>query len=452
MRLIYFLIYIFCLVSCSGCGTNKVVQTKEESATTRPVIEKETEKEDIVKFPVNENSKYVLTSDFDLGGKVYSIPSGVTIKQKRGVIKNGTLIGNGTKIDAKSALFENVRIKGDWNVPKISTDLFVDLSYDNALRDVVALTSSKVHNVVRIKKGNYVFAFCKNSESGIVPASNTKLQIDGTLLLKPNDFKNYYIVNIKGDNIHVFGNGTIEGDKFTHTGKDGEWGMGVNFANATNCSLSDLSIKNCWGDCVYIGKHSKNCSVSNCILDNGRRQGISITSGENIKISDCKISNVNGTAPEFAIDLEPNKGDTVKNVTIKNVSVDSCVGGFLIYTGKNNSSYVEGVELSKCKINSVGKKEQLKFIRCHDIKVSDCKALDGHLKHSVVMSDADNAVFTGNTFHASQYVLNTISGVTFKKNTVYGGVIYPTDIKNMANRVFNDRIRGNKVIREKTSK
>ena len=64
------------------------------------------------------------------------------------------------------------------------------------------------------------------------------------------------------------------------------------------------------------------------------------------------------------------------------------------------------------------------------------------------MSDADNAVFTGNTFHASQYVLNTISGVTFKKNTVYGGVIYPTDIKNMANRVFNDRIRGNKVIRE----
>lgn len=452
MRLIYFLIYIFCLVSCSGCGTNKVVQTKEESATTRPVIEKEIEKEDIVKFPVNENSEYVLTSDFDLGGKVYSIPSGVTIKQKRGIIKNGTLIGNGTKIDAKSALFENVRIKGDWNVPKISTDLFVDLSYDNALRDVVALTSSKVHNVVRIKKGNYVFAFCKNSESGIVPASNTKLQIDGTLLLKPNDFKNYYIVNIKGDNIHVFGNGTIEGDKFTHTGKDGEWGMGVNFANATNCSISDLSIKNCWGDCVYIGRHSKNCIVSNCNLDNGRRQGISITSGENIKISNCIISNVNGTAPEFAIDIEPNKGDTVKNVIIKDVTVNNCVGGFLIYTGKNNSSYVESVEFSKCTINTIGKKGMMKFIRCHDVKVTRNKFLDGHLKHGVMMNETKEIIFTGNTFKASEYVMNTISDVTFHDNIIYGGDLFPMDVKNMVNSIMSYKIRGNRIIKNDETK
>lgn len=450
MRLIYFLIYIFCLVSCSGCGTNKVVQTKEESATTRPVIE--TENESISKFPANENSEYVLTSDFDLGGKVYSISSGVTIKQKRGIIKNGTLIGNGTKIDAKSALFENVRIKGDWNVPKISTDLFVDLSYDNALRDVVALSSDNVQNTIKIKEGNYTFSFVKNGEKGIIPASNTKLQIDGVLKLNANDLKNYYIVYLKGENIHVYGDGIIEGDKFSHTGKEGEWGMGVNFANATNCSLSDLSIKNCWGDCVYIGRHSRNCTISNCVLDNGRRQGISITSGENIKISNCLISNVNGTAPEFAIDIEPNKGDTVKNVIVKNVIVDSCVGGFIIYVGKRNSSYVEGVDFSKCKIESVGKKEQMKFIRCHDIKVYDCDVLDGNLKHNITMSDVENIVFTDNTFHTKQYVLNTISGVTFKKNTVYGGEIYPTDIKNMANRVLNDRIKDNKVIRKYESK
>ena len=105
-------------------------------------------------------------------GKEYFIPSGVTIKQKHGVIKNGTLIGNGTKIDAKKALFEKVKIKGEWNVPKISTDLFVDLSYDDALRNVVALSSNKVHNTIKIKEGIYSFSFIKNGDIGLSPASN----------------------------------------------------------------------------------------------------------------------------------------------------------------------------------------------------------------------------------------------------------------------------------------
>ena len=78
--------------------------------------------------------------------------------------------------------------------------------------------------------------------------------------------------------------------------------------------------------------------------------------------------------------------------------------------------------------------------------------MDGHLKYCVVMVDVDNVEFSKNSFKARKYVLNKISGVTFKKNTIYGGDIYPTDIKNMANSVFNDRIRGNKVIRKYESK
>lgn len=430
-----------CLILLSLCFSNRFICRAEVS----PVLHGKNILNDSNRliFPVKENSTYLLVSDFDLKGHVFTIPPGVTIKQKNGVIRNGTLVGNGTMIEAKSALFENVRIKGDWNVPKISTDLFVDLSYDNALREVVALTSSKVQNEVRINEGVYVFALTQKEESGIVPASNTKLQIEATLSLKPNDLKDYCIVNIKGDNIHVFGDGVIEGDKSAHIGKVGGWGMGVNF-DASNSSLSGLTIKNCWGDCVYIGRHSKNCSVSNCILDNGRRQGISITSGENIRISDCKISNVSGKNPGFAICIEPNKRDTIKNVLIKNVIVDSCVGGVLVSSG-NKNGYVESVDFLKCKINSVGPKGQLKFIKCHDIKVLECNFGGGHLKYDVIMRESDGVDFTGNTFYGCQYVLNTILGVSFQKNIIYCGDIYP----NNAKTILNDKIKDNLKIEEK---
>ena len=428
MNPIYFLILLtICLVSCSSCGSKKSFSQKENTEIGRVVIDNS--ENGIFNFPVKEDSTFVLTNDLDLEGKNFLIPRGVTIKQKQGVIKNGTLIGNGTKIDAKKALFEKVKIKGEWNVPKISTDLFVDLSYDNALRNVVALSSNKVHNIIKIKEGIYSFSFIKNGDIGLSPASNTKLQIDGTLWIKGNEYKNYYIVNIKGSNIDVFGKGVIEGDKYSHTGKEGEWGMGVNFANATNCTLSGLTIKNCWGDCVYIGRHSKNCSVSNCI-----------------------ISNVNGTAPEFAIDIEPNKGDTVKNVIIKDVTVNNCVGGFLIYTGKNNSSYVESVEFSKCTINTIGKKGMMKFIRCHDVKVTRNKFLDGHLKHGIMMNETKEIIFTGNTFKASEYVMNTISDVTFHDNIIYGGDLFPMDVKNMVNSIMSYKIRGNRIIKNDETK
>ena len=94
----------------------------------------------------------------------------------------------------------------------------------------------------------------------------------------------------------------------------------------------------------------------------------------------------------------------------------------------------------------------MKLIRCHNVNVLNNKFMDGHLKYCVVMVDVDNVEFSKNSFKARKYVLNKISGVTFKKNIIYGGDIYPTDIKNMANSVFNDRIRGNKVIRKYESK
>ena len=46
-------------------------------------------------------------------------------------------------------------------------------------------------------------------------------------------------------------------------------------------------------------------SIVGCMISNGRRQGLSITSGDNILVENCQIRKVYGTAPQYEIDIEP---------------------------------------------------------------------------------------------------------------------------------------------------
>ena len=92
--------------------------------------------------------------------------------------------------------------------------------------------------------------------------------------------------------------------------------------------IYDLTIRDCWGDCIYIGTESTNVRINSCTLDHGRRQDISITSAGRVMIENCIISNVRGTAPEYAIDIEPNKNDIIESVIIRNVKSIDCKGAF----------------------------------------------------------------------------------------------------------------------------
>lgn len=256
------------------------------------------------------------------------ITKDISLKKKHGVIKNGILIGNNTRINAEGTLFEKVTIKGVWNVPEISTTLFADLSYENALRDVVALANPKVKNRIVIEKGEYKVKAEQKAKVCVPLCSNTDFILKGTIHLEPNEFKHYYIIQANGKNIRIRGNGTIIGDKHTHTGKEGEWGMGIILNGAMNATISGLTIKDCWGDCIYVGGNSRNVIIENCKIDGGRRQGISVTKANGVTIRNCVITNFSGTNPQYAIYVEPNRRDSVDNILIENVTVRDCEGGF----------------------------------------------------------------------------------------------------------------------------
>ena len=120
-------------------------------------------------------------------------------------------------------------------------------------------------------------------------------------------------------------------------------------------TIKDITVKDCWGDCICIGKSSSqnididHITIDNCKLDNSRRQGISVTHGSNIIIRSCNISNISGHKPQAAIDIEPNDGNYAKNITIENCTVKDCIVGIVVYSNSNYEK--EAITISNCAIN-----------------------------------------------------------------------------------------------------
>lgn len=219
-------ILLACMMIFSNCGCSSVRQNAQsKKLVSTKVVDSALDLSKYKALPIKANSIYVLKSNWDLEGETYVLPNGVTLKGNGGVFKNGTLIGNNTKIDTKKALFDKVSIKGYWNVPEICTSLFASLDYENSLRDVLALAHSEIANKIIIEEGEYSVS-AKSFQPALTIGSNVELVINGNIRLLPNEHKGCYVLMIKdASNVTISGRGCIYGDKYTHLGVEGEWGM-----------------------------------------------------------------------------------------------------------------------------------------------------------------------------------------------------------------------------------
>ena len=300
-------------------------------------------------WAIKEKSIITIDKLYDLGKDTLFVPKDVTFHFKKGGgIYNGSIIGNNTQIIGfKHNIFNNITFSGSWKVENISTDMFSDLSEINSIKSVFALTSSEIYNVLTVMPGDYKVAADSCNIKVLKIPSNTEVIMNGTVSLEPNNLGKYYIFYLEGRKIKLHGNGSIIGDKYTHLDNKWEWGMGISIHNSNDIEVSDITVKNCWGDCIYIDDNSKNIHINNCILDNGRRQGISVISGDNILIENCLILNVKGTAPQYGIDIEPDKDKRIGKVVVKNVHVKNCVGGITAY-GCAKNAHIDNILLYDC--------------------------------------------------------------------------------------------------------
>lgn len=353
------------------------------------------------KFSFIEGKTTTIKDVVDMKGEELVLPKDVILKfEMGGCLMNGKIIADNTSITGyKLGIFDGVKLEGEWNVKYACADMFKGLAQLNSLQNVFALASEKVDNVIIIKEGIYQVAANRNCEAILSVPSNTEVIIDGTIMMLPNAFTNYCIVELKGENIQLHGSGELVGDKHAHVGTKGEWGIGVQLTRCKNVDIYDLTIKDCWGDCIYIGSESTNVRVNNCALIHGRRQGVSITSADTINISNCKISRVGGTAPQYGIDVEPNKGDHVDNVTIENVEIFDCYGGILTY-GKAANAQIGSVVIKGCKIYDCPAKYPLNFQTGQSVEVIDCVIKSGG-QTAILFQSIQNASAVNNVLISS---------------------------------------------------
>jgi len=131
------------------------------------------------------------------------------------------------------------------------------------------------------------------------------------------------------NNITLCGYGATLGmQKADYMGSDyqhAEWRHVLLFVGCSDVSVSGLVLRDSGGDGIYLGEGvyspCKDVLIKDCICDNNYRQGISVISVENLRITNCIFKNTSGHSPSAGIDIEPNVS---KNKLI-NIVVSNCV-------------------------------------------------------------------------------------------------------------------------------
>lgn len=203
------------------------------------------------------------------------------------------------------------------------------------------------------------------SDVGLNIGSNKTLTFSNgsKIILKGTSKPGYYILMIKHVSNVTLNNVVIVGDRSTHTGKGGEWGMGIGIVSSSNIVLNAPKISDCWGDGIYLGEDgtpNTNITIANANINNVRRNGISVISVDGLKIISPYIANANGAAPMSGIDLEPNNSnEEMKNVQISDAVTENNKGeGILMFLdrlyGDNDKNVSVNITNHKDKGSSSG--------------------------------------------------------------------------------------------------
>ena len=127
--------------------------------------------ENLFKVMTEEKCRYVIKHSHNLGGDTLRIGQNCTIEFDGGVISNGVIVGNNTKIIyGKNPVFSSIIIQGSWNVPLIKSNMFEDAKKENVLIQLFNLCNKSLYNKVIIEEGDY-YVNAKVNNDGILKAN-----------------------------------------------------------------------------------------------------------------------------------------------------------------------------------------------------------------------------------------------------------------------------------------
>jgi parallel beta-helix repeat protein len=270
-----------------------------------------------------------------------------------------------------------------------------------------------------------------------------KLASGAVLKSLPTSAGTYALVMASGiTQANVVG-GTLEGDRAIHTGTSGEWGMGLSIVGSTYITAEGVTAKECWGDGFYVSGASAHITLCNVVADHNRRQGLSVTRVDTMVVRNSTFKNTTGALPEAGIDIEPNSGETVANLTVRDCLLQNNAGGGLMAgppVAFAGLSFLVNVVVDHNTVTGSGVnpvdgniKDGIQISNCDGVKVTNNTISGSNGRGMLLRNNASRTTVTGNTITGTL----TIPGNTFWS----GGGIYLTSCPNTtvsSNTVYNN--------------
>lgn len=329
------------------------------------------------------NTIYIIQYDFNLQGESITIPENCTLDFQGGSFSNGKIVGNDTVINGLKVT--NINFKGTFNVDSINAS---NLNYDNdnrLLDNLLALANGGSYTFINIDKdlnidvseNSYVDVNGFLQGRDFLVPSNVSINIKNTINVLPNECSLYSVFYCKDvRNITFKGGGKIIGDVEEHSGELGQWGHGIALRGSSNVYIENLHINNFWGDGISVdssvNSRSSNVRIKDVILQNNRRQGISLEGVINILVDNCLIEgtgSIKYNNPGAAIDVEPwRAGEIAEDVIIRNCIEKNNKRGFICNGRVNNIHFYNCISHSDLTSNWIereaGKKREVSYHNC----------------------------------------------------------------------------------------
>jgi len=165
------------------------------------------------------------------------------------------------------------------------------------------------------------------------------------------------MLNISSSNVTITGAGAatsvFQMRKTEYT--SGEQRHCMNIVGASDVTISGISCNDSGGDGLYLA-NSTNVTIEDCIFNNNRRQGSSITGGVNhVYYLRDHFTNTNGTAPQSGIDIEPNDpGSFLLDVNIQDSYTDGNAGDGLMISAWLMNATSQPISITVLRHHSTG--------------------------------------------------------------------------------------------------
>jgi len=194
---------------------------------------------------------------------------------------------------------------------------------------------------VRFPPGKYLI----ETDKGIQLKDNMRLDLGSAILVGPNvRGVRCRLLHIQGRRNIVITGGTLIG---THFG-DPEWAVGIFAADAQDILIENIWVRDFHLDGVLLTGDlgCQRITVRAMVGVNNRRTGLAIVHATDVAVEDSTFNNTRGQSPEAGVNLEPNKGWSVRNVRVRRCWFRAN-GGAAFYAHRGLGDAVAGVSVSE---------------------------------------------------------------------------------------------------------